>query len=69
MPIYEYKCSKCGRISEFLENSSCKKSKSCTHCGSTKLTKQLSVFSAGVKQGDSKQCHGCSDYTCPHAGQ
>ncbi|MHC4482474.1 MAG: FmdB family zinc ribbon protein [Planctomycetota bacterium] len=69
MPIYEYKCSNCGRISEFLENSSSKKRRGCTHCGSTRLVKQLSVFSAGVKQGDSKRCHGCSDYTCPHVGQ
>jgi hypothetical protein len=26
------------------------------------------VFSAGVKQGDSKRCHDCSDSVCPHAG-
>ncbi|MHC4498826.1 MAG: FmdB family zinc ribbon protein [Planctomycetota bacterium] len=67
MPIYEYKCADCGRISEFLENSSGKSSRACAHCGSAKLTKQLSVFSAGVKQGDSKRCEGCSDYSCPHA--
>ncbi|MHC4573708.1 MAG: FmdB family zinc ribbon protein [Planctomycetota bacterium] len=68
MPIYEYKCSKCGKISEFLENSSARGGRACPHCGSNRLTKRLSVFSAGVKQGDSKRCHGCSDRTCPHAG-
>ncbi|MHC4666448.1 MAG: FmdB family zinc ribbon protein [Planctomycetota bacterium] len=67
MPIYEYKCADCGRISEFLESSSGKSSRTCGHCGSVKLTKQFSVFSAGVKQGDSKRCEGCSDYSCPHA--
>jgi len=68
MPIYEYKCSECGKVSEFLETGSNKKGKVCTHCGSKKLTKQFSVFSAGVRQGDSKKCHGCADNTCPHAG-
>jgi len=67
MPIYEYKCDKCGKLSEFLENSSARANKRCAYCGSRNLTRQLSVFSAGVKQGDSKRCHGCSDNTCPHA--
>jgi len=68
MPIYEYKCERCGKITELLENSSGKVKRSCAHCGSTKLSKRISVFSAGVKKGESKRCHGCSDYSCPHAG-
>jgi hypothetical protein len=31
------------------------------------LTKQMSVFSAQVKEGQSKKCFGCSDNSCPHS--
>ena len=68
MPIFEYKCGKCDKISEFLESSASKKQRKCEHCGSTKLEKQFSVFAAGIKQGQSKKCHGCDDLTCPHLG-
>ena len=67
MPVYEYKCDTCGKISEFLENSSKRAKRSCVHCGGTKLTRQFSIFSAGITGGESKRCHGCSDSTCPHA--
>ena len=69
MPIYEYKCDECGKISEFFESSSGRAKRSCPQCGSPKLTKELSVFSAGVRQGDSKRCNGCTDVTCPHTGR
>ena len=67
MPIYEYRCNKCGKITEFLEKAYNRPKATCAHCGGTKLTRQLSVFSAGIGGGESKRCHGCSDSTCPHA--
>ncbi len=67
MPVFEYKCGDCGKVTEFLEIGGQKKNKVCSHCGSRKLTKQFSVFSAGVKEGDSKKCHGCSDQSCPYS--
>ena len=69
MPIFEYKCIKCGTMTEFLEKSSGRSSRSCPKCGSKELEKQISVFSPAVKQGESKRCHGCSDFTCPHSGR
>ena len=69
MPIFEYKCDECGKVSEFLENSGSKAARNCTHCGSKKLRKQFSVFAAQVKEGTSKRCFGCSDEKCPHAGR
>jgi putative FmdB family regulatory protein len=74
MPIFEYKCSECGGISEFLEPHDSKKPKVCPHCGSRELVRQISTFAFGVKEGDSKsrkghltaRCKGCSDQSCPH---
>jgi putative FmdB family regulatory protein len=75
VPIYEYKCDDCGKITELLESSDSKGERKCAHCGSTKLAKQFSVFSAQVKpfdsaqgrEGQSKKCFGCSDNSCPHS--
>ncbi|MFA5251810.1 MAG: zinc ribbon domain-containing protein [Phycisphaerae bacterium] len=68
MPIFEYKCVKCSRISEFLEPYDGKQPKVCSHCGSGKLEKQFSTFALRVKEGDSKRCKSCSDRSCPHSG-
>ncbi|MFH1371688.1 MAG: zinc ribbon domain-containing protein [Planctomycetota bacterium] len=67
MPIYEYKCDDCGKITELLESSGNKGVRSCAHCGSGKLSKQFSVFSAQVKEGQSKKCLSCTDNSCPHS--
>lgn len=43
MPIYEYRCDKCGIISEFLEGVTSEKTHlRCPGCGSEQLTKLLS---------------------------
>jgi len=67
VPIFEYKCSKCGRISEFLEKTGKAGKRKCPHCGSGDLDKQFSVFAAPVKQGQSKKCLSCTDTGCPHS--
>ncbi|MGB7582384.1 MAG: zinc ribbon domain-containing protein [Sedimentisphaerales bacterium] len=67
VPIYEYKCDDCGKITELLENAGNKGERKCAHCSSGKLKKQFSVFSAQVKEGQSKKCFGCSDNSCPHS--
>ena len=41
MPIYEYKCDDCGKITELLENAGNKGERKCAHCGSTKLAKRF----------------------------
>ena len=44
MPIYEYRCNKCGAISEFLVGIGSKsKSLSCKQCGSPHLEKMISA--------------------------
>jgi putative FmdB family regulatory protein len=70
MPIFEYKCADCGKVSEFLEKADTKADHSCPACGGKKLTKQFSTFSAVVKQPSAEsKCHTCpSGKTCPHSG-
>jgi putative FmdB family regulatory protein len=71
MPIYEYKCSKCGKVNEFLENFSGRqgRGRSCKYCGGKKLEKQMSIFAPQIKEGASKRCYGCGDRACPNAGR
>jgi len=78
MPIFEYKCADCGKISEFLElavskverKADSRAGRSCPACGGKKLTKQFSTFAAVVKQpAVGGKCHTCpSGRTCPHSG-
>jgi len=61
MPIFEYKCNKCGHKAEFLEKSTGKNKHVCEKCGSDQMQKLFSGFSVGQSsQGDS-----CSTGTCP----
>ena len=50
MPIFEYKCEKCGQQFEaFLQRSS--QEVSCSSCGSKKLTRLFSAFAARSSAG------------------
>jgi putative FmdB family regulatory protein len=62
MPIYEYKCKKCGASFEALVKNDREKIK-CSKCSAENPERQLSVFSAG-KGG--KPCP--SESFCPSAG-
>ncbi|MSR65017.1 MAG: zinc ribbon domain-containing protein [Verrucomicrobiae bacterium] len=48
MPLYEFHCGSCKKDSEILVRSSNWKGTECPHCGSTKLTKNLSVFASAT---------------------
>ena len=59
MPIYEFHCEKCERDSELLVRSSQWEGTQCPHCGSTRLTKKLSVFASTTANsggGDAPAC-------------
>ncbi len=54
MPIFEFKCRKCGTVSEFLVGVSQEKVEfSCRKCGSTKLDKLMSGGFIGKSKKDS----------------
>ena len=42
MPIFEYKCEKCGKTAEFLEKNASKKKHNCPDCGSEDMVKLFS---------------------------
>ena len=54
MPLFEYRCNDCGKISEILVFSSDETQK-CKHCGSTNLEKMLSSFAVSMAPASSSQ--------------
>lgn len=64
MPIFEYKCKKCGHKTEFLEKGNRKKKHVCEKCGSNDLQKLFSTFSAGSSL-TSGSPDSCPTGTCP----
>lgn len=62
MPMFEYKCKKCGYVTEFLEKSSDKSKHICKKCGSLDMQKLFSGFSVGQGGQDNVSC---PTGTCP----
>ena len=53
MPIYEYKCADCERLTSVLTRTvDSKVDAECKHCGSKKLQKVLSKFAVHRSEGD-----------------
>jgi putative FmdB family regulatory protein len=55
MPVYEYQCKSCGKVSSFIEKMFerprlFKRKKRCKHCGGKKLEKILSVCAGKVER-------------------
>lgn len=66
MPIFEYRCKKCGYKMEFLEKSSGKSTHSCEKCGSRDMEKLFSGFAVGQSSSSSGSSAGsCPTGTCP----
>jgi len=66
MPIFEYKCKKCGHVMEFLEKSANASKHICEKCKGSSLEKVLSTFSTGQESGSKSQDNGsCPTGTCP----
>ncbi len=67
MPIFEYKCQKCGHIMEFLERSGSNCKCTCERCKSSDLKKLFSGFSVGQASNSSPRGNddSCPTGTCP----
>lgn len=67
MPIFEYKCKKCGQKFEKLVFG--KEKIKCPNCGSTSLTKLFSTFSVSTKsESRNSSCQGEVCNICPTCG-
>jgi putative FmdB family regulatory protein len=66
MPIYEYKCKKCGHAFEHLARTLSDGAKKCPKCGAKNPHKEFSTFSASVSEGSGTSCSmgSCSTPTC-----
>ena len=59
MPIYEYTCDDCGRLtSVFTRTMSAKVDATCSHCGSAKLSRVLSRFAYNQTEQQVLERHG-----------
>ncbi len=70
MPLYEYRCSDCGKVQEFLETRSEAQPHACPSCGSQPMERIFSAFGVEVGRGASSgpsPCAGggCSGGSCP----
>ena len=71
MPIFEYKCKDCGKLTEVLVNPGANPKPACEHCGSKKTEKRFSTFAPQAKESPAPaggSCQGCNNFSCPHAG-
>ena len=78
MPIYEYSCKKCGKITDFLEGvGSAEAEQKCRFCGSDDLEKIMSVShvslgSSSIGSQGGKTCCGrterCEKPPCSDKG-
>jgi len=73
MPVYDYKCRKCGKVFEkFLRSLAAASTVTCEKCGSAKVEKLVTccaISSGGRTQsvGSSKSSHSCgscSSHSC-----
>ena len=64
MPLFEYRCTKCGHVTTFLEKVNARQRHKCEECGSVDTEKAFSTFAA--KSGTSSpSSSSCSTGTCP----
>lgn len=64
MPIFEYRCRKCGHVTAVLERGGRRRKHRCEECGSAGTEKILSSFAA--RSGNSSAgSSSCPTGTCP----
>ena len=64
MPIFEYRCRKCGHVTSFLEKPGRRRAHACETCGSADTEKVFSTFAAR-SGGSSSGSSSCPTGTCP----
>ena len=62
MPVFEYRCTRCGHVTAFLEKANARQQHTCEKCGSKDTEKVFSTFAAKSGKASSS---GCPTGTCP----
>ncbi|MBN2560485.1 MAG: zinc ribbon domain-containing protein [Phycisphaerae bacterium] len=65
MPLYEYRCRRCGQAFEYLARAASDTPKGCPKCGAHNPVKQFSTFAARSEGGTSGSDASCPTGTCP----
>ncbi|OPX17602.1 hypothetical protein BXT86_05650 [candidate division WOR-3 bacterium 4484_100] len=66
MPIYEYRCEDCGKITEiFFKSANDNQTITCSYCGSDRLTKIVSAPGAVIMGGSRTKGRTCCGRTEP----
>jgi len=68
MPVFEYKCSECNHVTEFLEKADSDAPHPCEKCGSEKTVKVFSTFAARNSDQGAPECRSCPSGNCPLTG-
>jgi putative FmdB family regulatory protein len=68
MPIYEYECASCGKVTEILVRSRGDEGAVCPACGSEKLERMFSTFGVGKGSVDSSAPPCAEGGGCPPSG-
>ncbi len=63
MPLYKYRCAKCGHVVERIEKANASGRPTCEKCGSRRMEKMMPTFSVGSAAGVSGS--SCPTGTCP----
>ena len=66
MPLYEYRCEKCGTVTEVLAQRGAA-APTCPKCGAKKLTRERSTFAIGTSSKPESFCEKHPEHcaTCP----
>jgi len=64
MPMFEYRCKRCGHVTVFLESAGSRKAHPCEDCGSKATEKVFSTFAA-PSSGSGSAGSSCPTGTCP----
>ncbi|MCK5863047.1 MAG: zinc ribbon domain-containing protein [Candidatus Hydrogenedentes bacterium] len=62
MPLYNYRCVKCGHVMEVLEKANTNSRHTCKKCGAHRVEKMLPAFS--VNSGSGTAGNSCPTGTC-----
>ncbi len=65
MPLYEYRCSACGKtFEELVLAGDAPAGPRCSQCGSAAVARLLSTFAAHATSSSSSPFEGCGDGAC-----